>query len=308
MIGNYERDQPMGSMLRLIDGVFYEGKPSDEFELSVHRLGNGHAEASVRRMVWWSEIGPASADELEVWRRDLAESEEERREANRGRAARRATTKVRRLVKAAGMDALLTLTYRVLQTDLALCKKHLKEFVRRMRRLIPGWQYIAAFERQERGCWHVHMAIHKLPMNLPASNGVKVKSYNIVRAVWRSVVGQDNGNIDQSRRKAFSRRSSAKLASYLSKYMLKAFQDGDDWANRYSSGGLGALPQPERVRFQSERFADLVALAYEEVAMHACEIWTSLRRSWSGIAFDGPPETFWISTGPEGLQMEVHHG
>lgn len=299
----------MGSMLRLIDGVLYEGKPSDEFELSVHRLGNGHAEAGIRRLTWWSEIGPASADVLEVWRQDLAESEDERREANRRRSARRATTKVRRLVKAAGMDSLLTLTYRVLQTDLALCKKHLKEFVRRMRRLIPGWQYIAAFEQQERGCWHVHMAIHKLPVSLPATNGVKVKSYNIVRAVWRGVVGLDNGNIDQSRRKAFSRRSSSKLASYLSKYMLKAFMDGDDWSNRYSSGGLGTLPAPERVRFTGENFADLVALAYQEVAMHACEIWTSLRRGWLDGVRDGPPESFWITTGPEGPHLRsLCHG
>ena len=291
----------MGTMLRLIDGVLYEGKPADEFELAIHRLGNGHAEASVRRMVWWSELREASPDELEVWRRDREESADDRREANRERAARRATTRVRRLVKVAGMDALLTLTYRVLQADLALCKRHLKEFVRRMRRLIPGWQYVAAFELQERGAWHVHLAIHKLPLALPASNGVKVKSYNIVRAVWRSVVGQDNGNIDESRRKSFTRRSSGKLASYISKYMLKAFKDGDDWSNRYSSGGLGALPAPERVRFQATAFSDLLALAYSEIAMHACEIWTNLRPTFNASdgSMTGPPDMFFLSTGPE---------
>lgn len=298
----------MGTMLRLVDGIFYEGKPADEFELTLHRLGNGHAEASVRRMTWWTELGPASPDEVALWDHNRELDAEERREANRQRAARRATTKVRQLVKVAGMDSLLTLTYRALQPDLQLCKAHMKEFVRRMRRLIPGWQYVAAFEQQARGSWHVHMAVHKLPASLPASNGIKVKSYNIVRAVWRGVVGQDNGNIDESRRKAFSRRSSAKLASYLSKYMLKAFNDGDDWSNRYSSGGLGALPRPERLRFQGERFADLVALAYEEIAMHACEVWTSLRRSWSGASFDGPPDKFWLSTSPPSLQLGVQHG
>lgn len=301
----------MGSMLRLVDGVLYEGREADEFELTVHKLGNGHAEASIRRTVWWSELRAATPDELEVWRRDREEGAGERREANRLRAARRATTRVRRLVKVAGMDALLTLTYRVLQGDLALCKQHMKEFVRRMRRLIPGWQYVAAFELQQRGCWHVHMAIHKLPMNLPASNGVKVKSYNIVRAVWRSVVGQDNGNVDESRRKAFSRRSSAKLASYISKYMLKAFNDGDDWSNRYSSGGLGPLPLPVRVRFQAMAFVDLIALAYREIASHACEVWTSLRPTWNASdgSMTGPPNMFYLSTGPESpYAMGAHHG
>ena len=73
----------MGSMLRLIDGVLYEGREADEFELTVHKLGNGHAEASIRRSVWWSEFREATPDELEVWRRDREEGADERREANR---------------------------------------------------------------------------------------------------------------------------------------------------------------------------------------------------------------------------------
>ena len=291
----------MSRMLRLIDGVLYEGRPGDEYEAAIHRLGNGHVEATVKRNVWWEEMRAATADELEVWARDREEGAEERREANRGRAARRATTRVRRLVKVAGLDAMLTLTYRVLQEDLAECKKHLKEFVRRMRRLIPGWQYVAAFEKQTRGCWHVHMAIHKLPMALPATNGVKVKSYNIVRAVWRSVVGQDNGNIDQSRRKAASGRSPSKLAAYISKYMLKAFQDGDDWSNRYSSGGLGALPDPQRIR--GTNLGDLIARVYRELAPDFAalpdqEHWMGGRHEWRDGAYDGPLQSFYMSCGP----------
>jgi len=300
----------MGTMLRLIDGVLYEGKPADEYELAVHRLGNGHAEASVRRMVWWSELRAASADELEVWRRDREEGAEERREANLERASRRAVTRVRRTVKAVGMDALLTLTYRVMVTDLEACKKHLREFVRRMRRLIPGWQYVAAFELQKRGCWHVHLAIHKLPLSLPAPNGVKVKSYNIVRAVWRSVVGHDNGNIDESRRKSFTRRSSANLASYISKYMLKAFKDGDAWSNRYSAGGIPSdlLERPAVAR--GPDLVALIALAYSEIAGHACEIWSSVRRTWNPVdgLMTGPPDGFFLSTGPEPQHCGAQHG
>lgn len=319
----------MGTMLRLIDGVLYEGRPAEEFELSIHQLGGGHAEASIRRCTWWEELRPATSDELELWRQHHEDSADERREANRKRAARRATTNVRRLVKVAGMDSLLTLTYRSLQLDLALCKKHLKEFIRRMRRLIPGWQYVAAFERQERGAWHVHLAIHKLPMNLPASNGVKVKSYNIVRAVWRSVVGSDNGNVDESRRRKFSSHTTAKIAAYISKYMLKAFEDGDDWKNRYSSGGLDSPPPPTRVR--STSLVDLIAAAYSQVAMHACEVWTHCRHSWINAGFHGPErerhpeeapdgrawreggfhgpvESFWMSTAPaiHSLRGDAH--
>lgn len=287
----------MGSMLRLIDGVLYEGREADEYELTVHRLGNGHAEASIRRCTRWEELRPATPDELELWDQHREETADERREANRKRAARRATTTVRRLVKVAGLDSLLTLTYRSLQLDLALCKKHLKEFIRRMRRLIPGWQYVAAFERQERGAWHVHLAIHKLPMNLPASNGVKVKSYNVVRAVWRSVVGADNGNVDESRRRKFSSHTTAKIAAYISKYMLKAFADGDDWKNRYSSGGLSSPPPPS-TRMRGANAVELITEAYSQIAMYACEVWTSVRRSWGTDGFNGPLAMFWLSTAP----------
>ena len=118
---------------------------------------------------------------------------------------------------------------------------------RRMRRLLPGFVYVAAFERQKRGAWHVHMAIHRLPTALPYA-GVKVKSFNVVRAVWRAVVGDLGGNIDQQRRKRWSQQSSGKLAAYLSKYMLKAFAEGEDWSNRYSGSQGIELPAPVVVR------------------------------------------------------------
>lgn len=85
---------------------------------------------------------------------------------------------------------MLPLTYRENMTDLALLKKHVKEFNRRMTRLIPGWFYLAAYERQQRGAWYVHMAVHRLQPTMQHALGVKVKSYSVVQAVWREVVGE----------------------------------------------------------------------------------------------------------------------
>ncbi|OWQ83855.1 hypothetical protein CDN99_25660 [Roseateles aquatilis] len=273
-------------MLRLIDGIFYRGKRSDEYVLRSYHLGNGHKEAVITRQVVWEEQGPATLAELAMWELERVEFEDEKREANRLRAARRAKTQVRRRVKVLGLDALLTLTYRVNQQDLTLCKQHMKEFVRRVRRVLPGFVYVAAFERQKRGAWHVHMAIHRLPQSLPWA-GVKVKSYNVIRAVWRSVVGDLGGNIDESRKKRWSKQSSGKLAAYLSKYMLKAFEEGDDWSNRYSGSAGVELPQAVVVRFKAYSMAELVALAYGEVADGPCECMTWL---------DGYGDTFFLST------------
>lgn len=268
-------------MLKNVAGIWMEGKPSaTEYNMRLYHLGNGHKEVVIGRPTVWQEVSPELARVLgDDWEALLAKQREEdaefREEANRKRAARRAKTKVRRLVKVMGLDALLTLTYRENQTDQQLCKVHMKEFVRRMRRLLPGFQYVAAFETQKRGAWHIHLATHALPRDLPW-HGVKVKSFNVVRAIWRSVVGDLGGNIDQQRRKRFSKQSSGKLAAYLSKYMLKAFEEGDDWSNRYSASTGGEVPEAVLLRFKAATMAELIGLAFDEVAQGQCECMTWL--------------------------------
>lgn len=265
-------------MWRIIDGIAFEGKQVDgAWKAALHDFGNGQREVVVQPVIEWREHGPARLYDDEY--NDIGPAlestevvdEDEKREANRRRAARRAKTKVRRGIKALGLDALLTLTYRANQTDLAVTKRHMKEFVRRIRRVIPGFSYVAAFERQERGAWHVHMAMHRLPKDLPWGTAVKAKSFNVVRAIWRSVVGEMGGNIDQQARKRHSQQSCGKLAAYLSKYMLKAFEEGDDWSNRYS-GSSFSLPEPVRAEFRGATLRDLLVWAYQHGAPGSCRI------------------------------------
>lgn len=263
-------------MYRIIDGFLFQGKQSNEWAVSVRKLGNGHAEASVRRAIHWEELGPVSPEALAMKGESDRRDDEDREERNRERAARRAKTMVRHRIKAAGLDALLTLTYRENQRDLALCKRHMKEFVRRIRRALPGFTYVAAFERQKRGAWHVHMAVHRLPALLAAANGVKVKSFAVVRAIWRSVVGELGGNIDQQARKRWSKQSTGRLAAYLSKYMLKAFEDGDAWSNRYSGSADIHVPPATLLQFRDAGLAELVDLVFGEIAAGACECMTWL--------------------------------
>lgn len=269
-------------MIRIIGRDVFEGKYSDEHEVIIHDLGHGQKEASISRNVWWEHTATMSDAAYAMYLENKAQVEAdealmaEKQAAHAERAARRAKTKVRRMCKSLGVDALLTLTYKANQTDLALCKVHLKEFVRRVRRLIPGFVYVAAFEQQERGAWHVHMAVHKLPFKLAAENGVKVGSYNVIRAVWRRVVGDLGGNIDEARKKRHARKSPAQMASYISKYMLKAYAEGDKWSNRYSSSSC-QIPPPVRLRFMSETLADLIGLVY------------------SAIGTENTQTTFWLS-------------
>lgn len=235
------------------------------YELVRRPLGNGHFEYRVAPLKTWEHVGELSDIAYEHRLECMEATKEERRQANLERSAKRAKTRVRHLCKAAGIDTLLTLTYAENMTDWATLKRHMKEFNRRMAKLIPGWFYVAAFERQKRGAWHAHMAVHRLPSELEAKNGVKVKSFNVIRAVWRSVTGEMGGNIDVQARKRNSNRAPSKIAAYLSKYMTKAFADGEAWSNRFSASKGVTIPKPERIRFTGYSLLDMARAVFDDL-------------------------------------------
>ena len=274
-------------MERIIDGQLFVGKPSaDRFFVTMHDLGNGQKEACIQRAMDWEHACNLSPIALQLREESLAahadEDADEQRQANAMRAARRAKTKVRRLCKAFGCDHMLTLTYRENQQDLALAKRHVKEFVRRLKRLLPDFRYVACYEVQKRGAWHAHIAIRAIPARLLVG-GVRLKSFDALRSIWRSVVGLDNGNIDisdgQKRgRKQAKRRSPARLAAYMSKYMLKGFEEGELHSNRYSASEAQALPQAQRMEFSKTSLAELLPLVFGAVASEGTELFTWLSR------------------------------
>lgn len=279
-------------MFRIVDGIAFEGKRSaDRFFVTYVDVGNGHREATVQPAIDWQERGPVSPDAKPPTDDEL----DERREANRRRAARRAKTAVRRRCKALGLDTLLTLTYRGLQTDLKLCESHLDYFLKLMRAAfraigVEEFCYVGCFEEQKRGAWHVHLACHKLPAKLLASNGVKVKSYNVIRALWRRVTGEWGGTINESARKWLSKRSAAKVAAYISKYVTKMFDAGEDHAKRYRWSRC-AMPEVTRTHFVAESFADLISMVTQlcNDAGSLATVWLSRFGDVFFVAGEPPP-------------------
>ncbi|GAB3188336.1 rolling circle replication-associated protein [Hydrogenophaga aquatica] len=252
-------------MERIVDRDLLRGVPGGGYDFVRRDLGNGHHEYRIQELVTWEHVDVLSDEAYAAYLEQREATAEERRQANLERAAKRAKTRVRHLCKASGVDTLLTLTYRANMVDRELLKRHVKEFNRRMKRLIPGFFYVAAYEQQERGAWHVHMAVHRLPRELQARPGVKVKSFNVVRAVWRAVVGELGGNIDVSAHKRNSKRAPSKVAAYLSKYMVKAFADGDAWSNRFSSSKGVTVPKPERMRFVGYSLCEVLELVFNDL-------------------------------------------
>jgi hypothetical protein len=142
------------------------------------------------------------------------------------------------------------------------------------------------------------MVTDRLPMKLAASNGVKVKSYNVMRAIWRGITKELAGNFDQGRLVRRDRQSVAKLAGYISKYLVKAFEEGEAWSNRYSASMEGAeVPDAIKMEFNKADLADVISLAYGDIASGDCQItaWLSPYR-----------DTFYLAVEPAQLDLSAH--
>lgn len=249
---------------RVIDGVLYKRALTPyAFDLRVHELGNGHVEATALPRHAWSEVDNLSECALSDYQACLDTPPSptplealKSAEMNRDRATRRARTCVRRLAKFKALTVLLTLTYRENMTDRSRMARDFDVFIKRVRRVLVGFEYICVFETQKRGAWHAHIAVRKIQSHY-MHKGALVQSYALLRSMWRGVVGADNGNVDVSRNKRVN-RSAAKLASYLSKYIGKTFDQAEKHVNSYSASGR-ALPPAVLERFDTTNLADAMS-------------------------------------------------
>lgn len=278
----------------------------DAWEVFVRKC-NGHSELSFKNRVIWEDTGERAPDPIDVYlqgfegleleeRRLQHQQElEERREKQREKNAQRAKTQCRWIIKAQGLNELLTLTYRENQQDRDLCKKHFKEWVRRMKAALGGrFIYCASFERQERGAMHVHVACHKLPTH-GTRKGEKIKAWKLGTEIWRSIIGEDNGLcfVGGKTRHGGQRRnlSLAKLAAYVSKYIMKDYRDAPLESNRYSrSNGLD-VPKPQRMHFNGLTFEQMVELAFHCADGDVIVSHKVTRDRWSG-------GRYWLVTEP----------
>jgi hypothetical protein len=289
----------MESTHRVIDGTLYARSPQPtSFSLRLLDLGNRHLEASALPCFTWHEVAAlspgAQADYLACLAEPPALTERELLDkacANKERATRRARTKVRRLAKFKGLETLLTLTYRENMVDRARMARDLDVFLKRVRRLLPHFEYICVFERQKRGAWHAHLAVRKIQSHYMAK-GQLVKSYDLLRSMWRGVVGLDNGNVDVSRNKRVQ-RSAAKLAAYLSKYIGKTFDQAEKHVNSYSSSGRD-LPDAiiERIMTSDQAVAvkALAELVMQDVLEGGCEVYQAFLDGGGYYLCLSPPE------------------
>lgn len=235
---------------------------------------NGHREISARNTIDWEEVPfEKVVDQSGTMRGD--EMEEERRQAALKRNAKRAQTMCRRVIKSEGFDELMTLTYRENQGDRGLCKKHFAIWHKRMKRALGEFRFCASFERQERGAMHVHIATHKLPKMVTLREGqgfaaqeVTVKAFQLGTRIWRSIVGGNNGlcfvgGKNKNGNARTRKMSLAKMASYVSKYILKDYAESPENDQRYTRSRGSVVPKSKPLYFTNMTMAEVVSLCFQ---------------------------------------------
>lgn len=306
----------MERIVTLPDGerkVFKGTVHDDAWEVH-QRFVNGHRETSVRNLVTWQEtddpvpwtweqyIAQFEGEELEKRLLQHEKEQAEKQRKNLEKSAQRAKSRCRLFIKAGALNELLTLTYRDNQEDRALCKKHFKEWVRRMKRALGGaFVYVASFERQERGAMHVHCACRKLPKHA-VHKGVKIPAWKLGTAIWRDIVGPSEdgqtGGLCFVGGKTKRKRSIAKIATYVSKYILKDFLDVPLEKNRYSRSEGLAVPKAHRITLCNLSLREMVELVFECSDNEMVVSHRVTKDRWSGARY-------WLVTEP--LDLGVVH-
>jgi hypothetical protein len=301
-------DTTRASRYRVIEGTLYaRATTPSAYRTNIHHLGNGYVEAVTYPHYSWAEVDSLSAAALDdsamaegnIWvdgawhKHEPTEAEKlEKLTSNKERAVRRAKTKMRRIVKHRNLSTMLTCTYRENMVDRARIVRDLDAMIKRIRRVIPGFEYLYVLERQKRGAWHAHFAVKRVQSHY-LQGGVLVKSYDMLRAMWRGVVGADNGMVDVKHRQA-NRRGIEGLVGYLHKYFGKDFGDGQSGENSYAASGR-ALPEPTR----SEQRGNDVRLGVD-VVMGAVSSLLLAGAGFSSFGLDGGGYYFAISPPPRG--------
>jgi len=204
------------------------------------------------------------------------EEQEERDKENRQRAAKRAKQGVRYLCKQLFADHMLTFSYRENVEDRAKVAADWKEFVRLYRLRHPDWKYLAVLEKQERGAYHIHVAVHAkqdirwllrcwlLAIGQPAEDvrqwlieGVKLGTRSMGAVNVEPPKKRWGGNS-----KVWNRN---KLAGYLTKYIGKEFEEADKNAKKYWHSRNVDKPDIKRFWLKAKTFEEAIREAHDLV-------------------------------------------
>jgi hypothetical protein len=269
--------------------------PERNYYMNVRRFASGLAEAvvkTVRPMAMeqfkkrYEESGAISPRHGSSSSSELSDSQ---RQENHDRAVRRSKQSIRFLCKEAGVDRLLTLTYRENMQDRERLYDDFKRFVRLVRKQHPDWMYVAVPELQDRGAFHVHIAVRGW------------QRVDFLRRCWYRALGGTgtergehtpgavNVTSPRGKRTGWRQWETSSLASYISKYVSKTFSEVDAEKRRFWASKMVQKPKPYRVWLVAASMPQAIHQAYQALSLG--EGLGPDFKMWLSISCD----SFWIS-------------
>lgn len=199
-----------------------------------------------------------------------------RREVAQASSAARSRRTLRRQACAGSLSRIGTLTYRALMEDRDTVIRNVKEWCRRMARVLPGFTARTVLELQKRGALHAHLLHRPLPTWVVArdpASGVSglVRTNKYAAAMWDRISGGgnfDSGEYTRDKEGRRHRRAPSRdpltAIKYACKYVGKCLaDDGVLGKRRFLRFGQVAPPVVNRWSFRVDQFARAQTMARE---------------------------------------------
>ncbi|NOT99427.1 MAG: hypothetical protein HOO97_10105 [Sideroxydans sp.] len=241
-----------------------------KYRAKLVKLAHGQTEVSVTPYIppVLKDYNPIPwQDRLPRFRTD--EEEAERDEENRKRSSKRARQNVRYYTKAMLADHMLTFSYRENVIDRVQVAKQWKEFVRLFRIRHPDWSYVAVLEKQERGSLHIHVAVQGRQdirwllrcWLIAIGQPLEDVSQWLVGGVKLAERSLGAVNVEPPKKRwggGQSHWKRDKLASYLTKYIGKEFEESEKNAKKYWHSNNMAKPEITRFWLRAQTMDEAV--------------------------------------------------
>lgn len=200
---------------------------------------------------------------------------------------------IRKRCKAIRADRLLTLSTRANETRVEVWAAWWDAFRRRLNRM-KDFHYVAVLERQQRGSWHIHVAV----------NGRQ--DWKLLRSIWISVIrksgtdGAVNDSIGNKKKAWLFRRLGGKgramrhrIATYIAKYVGKEADDSTFNKKRYWTSKGIVLPELTTYAELGREYGAVDAVA----AAHECVLGNGGTCDGAQFFWNGGIGVFWMATG-----------
>jgi hypothetical protein len=188
------------------------------------------------------------------------------------KAAKRAASMVRDIVKWYQLSYLWTLTYRGPEPDRSKVQKNFDRFCRLVREKLPSFNCLAVYEyhlggKANHGGIHLHLACGEF------------YPVEVLRAAWWRIVGDGQGNV-QIKHRGF-KDSFKRVGNYLAKYIAKQFDSSPRafGQHRYLRSRVLTVPREKLVffkgHFREHRYEAMVRCVFESLRGSSIQEWIS---------------------------------